>query len=140
MQWTLKRKVVAVAIVLLCLPLVYLFGVLTLMTVPSWLEESRSETAFNSQAWKSKSADLNPQWPTRIRMIDDFLANNDLRRMDRADVVGLLGEPDKTEYFREWDMVYWLGPERSWMSIDSEWLVIDLDRQGHVSKFSIVRD
>jgi hypothetical protein len=32
--------------------------------------------------------------------------------------------PPPSEYFREYDYVYWLGPERGFVSIDSEWLVV----------------
>jgi hypothetical protein len=38
----------------------------------------------------------------------------------------LLGVPPPTPYFREYDYVYWLGPERGLFSIDSEWLVVKL--------------
>jgi hypothetical protein len=60
--------------------------------------------------------------------------------MTREQTVAILGEPDKTEYFRDWDMVYWLGPERGFMSIDSEWLVFRLDGQQKVTDYKIVRD
>ena len=60
--------------------------------------------------------------------------------MTREQVIAIVGEPDKTEYFRDFDMVYWLGPERGFMSIDSEWLVFRLDDQNRVSEYKIVRD
>ena len=37
-------------------------------------------------------------------------------------------------------MVYWLGDERGYMSIDSEWLVVRLDGEGKVAEYRIVRD
>ncbi len=37
-------------------------------------------------------------------------------------------------------MVYWLGPERGLIRIDSEWLVLRLDEGGVVREFRIVRD
>jgi hypothetical protein len=37
-------------------------------------------------------------------------------------------------------MKYWLGPERSYFSVDSEWLVLRLDRAGRVVEYRIVRD
>ena len=49
-------------------------------------------------------------------------------------------EPDKTEYFKEWDLVYWLGPERGFISIDSEWLVFRFDGQKKVTDYKIMRD
>jgi hypothetical protein len=52
----------------------------------------------------------------------------------------MLGEPPPTSYFRQWDMVYWLGMERGFVSIDSEWLVIRLDQDGRVAESRIVTD
>jgi hypothetical protein len=60
--------------------------------------------------------------------------------MPREKVTAIIGEPDKTEYFKEWDLVYWLGQERGWISIDSEWLVFRLDSQKKVTDYAIVRD
>ena len=37
-------------------------------------------------------------------------------------------------------MVYWLGPERGFMSIDSEWLTLNFDQAGKVRDVDIVRD
>ncbi|MBD2000571.1 hypothetical protein H6G00_28870 [Leptolyngbya sp. FACHB-541] len=58
----------------------------------------------------------------------------------RPEVVALLGEPDKTNYFQDYDLVYWLGPERGLMRIDSEWLVLRLDAEGRVSEHQLVTD
>jgi hypothetical protein len=52
----------------------------------------------------------------------------------------MVGEPDKTNYFSDWDMVYWLGPERGFMGIDSEWLVFRLDGEEKVLEYQIVED
>ena len=73
-------------------------------------------------------------------MVDDLLERHKLDEMTRAEVVALLGEPDATPYFREWDMVYWLGPERGLMGIDSEWLVLRLDEHQHVVEHRVVTD
>jgi hypothetical protein len=73
-------------------------------------------------------------------MVDDLLARYHLVGMTKAAVLHLLGEDPPTGYFREFDLVYWLGPERGLMSIDSEWLVIKLDAKGTVSEASLVTD
>ncbi len=52
----------------------------------------------------------------------------------------MLGEPPPPEYFRDWDMVYRLGMERGFISIDSEWLVIRLGTNGRVTESRIVHD
>jgi outer membrane protein assembly factor BamE (lipoprotein component of BamABCDE complex) len=73
-------------------------------------------------------------------MVDDLLRRHSFRGMTREQVTAIVGEPDKTEYFKEWDLVYWLGPERGFMSIDSEWLVFRLDSQKKVTDLRNVRD
>jgi hypothetical protein len=73
-------------------------------------------------------------------MVDDLLQHHRLRGLDRSGVVALLGEPPHTGYFREYDLVYWLGPERGLMSIDSEWLVMKFDPAGRVTEARLVTD
>ena len=51
----------------------------------------------------------------------------------------MLGEPPDTGYFKQYDLVYWLGDERGFFSIDSEWLVIRID-DGRVIEAEIVTD
>ncbi len=76
----------------------------------------------------------------RLRMADDLVDNKKLFGLTRQEVVALLGEPPKTEYFKEFDLVYYLGPERGFMSIDSEWLVLKLGPDGRVKRATVVRD
>jgi len=98
-------------------------------------------TEFNSAAWKAQSIDdVRGMWPTRLRMIDDLLDRNLRRGALRAEVENLLGPPDETPYFRDWDLVYQLGPERGLIRLDSEWLVFRLDKGGRVSDYRVVRD
>jgi len=76
----------------------------------------------------------------RLRMADDLVDNKKLIGLTRQEVVARLGEPPKTEYFKEFDMVYYLGPERGFMSIDSEWLVLKIGPDGRVVRATIARD
>ena len=84
----------------------------------------------------------NSQTPAsvRLRMADDLVDNQKLIGFTRQEVVARLGEPPKTEYFKEFDMVYYLGPERGFMSIDSEWLVLKLGPDGRVVRATIAND
>jgi hypothetical protein len=66
-------------------------------------------------------------------MVDDLLLRHRLVGMKRAELEKLLGSPPPTAYFREYDYVYWLGPERGLFSIDSEWLVVKCTRDVVVS-------
>lgn len=101
------------------------------------IRERWNRKRFDSVEWQSVQSRTNA---VRIRMVDDLLRRHNFRGMTPDQVTALLGEPDKTEYFRNWDLVYWLGPERGFISIDSEWLVFRIDTQKEVSDYQIVRD
>jgi hypothetical protein len=73
-------------------------------------------------------------------MVDDLRRRYPLKGRTRAEVVALLGEPRPTNYFTEYDLVYWLGPERGAISIDSEWLVLRLDKDGRIVEERLVTD
>lgn len=73
-------------------------------------------------------------------MVDDLLARIQLKGMDKGSIIRLLGVPQPTEYFSDYDFVYWLGPERGLFSIDSEWLVLRLDSTGVVTEARLVTD
>ena len=94
---------------------------------------------FTPALWQDPKAS---QYPRFIRgcLVDDLMAHTPIRGRSRADIVALLGEPPQTGYFKDYDLVYWLGPERGLMSIDSEWLVMRLDSTGRVAEFRLVTD
>lgn len=73
-------------------------------------------------------------------MADDLVKKRKLIGLSRPEVVALLGEPSKTEYFKEFDLVYYLGPERGFISIDSEWLVLKLGHDGRVEVAKVAHD
>jgi hypothetical protein len=73
-------------------------------------------------------------------MADRLVARRVLIGKTRAEVIELLCEPPPTTYFRDRSMVYWLGPERGFISVDSEWLVLQLAVDGRVVDSRIVRD
>jgi len=60
--------------------------------------------------------------------------------MSKSEIIDLLGIPPQTGYFRDYDLVYWLGPQRGFMPIDSEWLCIRLDSHGIATKAEILTD
>ena len=94
---------------------------------------------FLAGVWRDSTKVRSPL-AARGCMVDDLLKSHDFRGRTRAQLVALLGEPPKTDYFREYDLVYWLGPERGLMSIDSEWLVFRLDSTGRVREHRLVTD
>lgn len=93
--------------------------------------------AFDSVMWQNQAQVYQG---VRLEMADRLIARGTLVGRTRAEVVALLGEPPPTGYFAEWDLVYWLGPERGLISIDSEWLVLRLGADGRVVENRLVRD
>ncbi len=99
-----------------------------------------SPTPFDSDIWRGSPSD-HTHHSIRLRMVDDLLARHSPVGRTRANVVALLGEPDGTTYFSDFDMVYHLGLERGGaFSIDSEWLVLRLDDAGVVQEALLVTD
>lgn len=97
-----------------------------------------SRSSFDSAKWKaSLVADDNT--PIRLRMVDDLTKRTKLIGMSKSEVDALLGRPPSTDYFRAYDYVYWLGPERGFFSIDSEWLCLKF-KNNIVTEARIMRD
>lgn len=103
--------------------------------------EKMISARFDSFRWKA--ADHRSSGPyLRAEMADDLIRNQVLDHKTREEVIQLLGEPfhEDANYFDSEDLVYWLGPERSWVSIDTEWLVINLDETGKVIEYKVLTD
>ena len=94
-------------------------------------------TPFDSVAWQ---AHAQVQQGVRLKMADRLVAWRTLQGKTRQQVVDLLGKPSDEGYFRNWDLVYWLGNEGGFISIDSEWLVVRLGKDDRVADCRIVKD
>jgi hypothetical protein len=92
---------------------------------------------FDSAVWKQveRADDY-----SRLHMIEHLNLSGQLDGITRNELVALLGPSDDTNYFSEWDYVYWLGPQRSLFGLDSEWLVIRIDRNDRVAEYRVVAD
>lgn len=108
--------------------------------------ERHARVPFESETWKKFPRSSN-EWPRtdlrpiRLRMIDDLVAKHDFKGKTREEVESLLGSKTKTEYFAEWDLVYYLGPGRYGNAIgDSEWLVFRFHTNGSVQDCQVVHD
>lgn len=90
--------------------------------------------SFSTSKWKN-----NPEERTKI--VDDLLSDHELIGMQESDIIELLGENNNDYgYFNEPDRyVYYLGPERGFISIDSEWLILDF-ADGVVVDYDIKTD
>ncbi len=95
--------------------------------------------AFDSPTWKASPSEFSHD-SVRLRMVDDFLKSHHPVGKSRAEIVALLGEPDNTPYFHNYDMVYHLGQERNSLPIDSEWLVLRLNSANIVIEARLARD
>ena len=73
-------------------------------------------------------------------MADGLVASGVLIGKTRIDIETMLGAPTKTAKFKNYDLVYWLGAERGYISIDSEWLVVRFANTGEAREVRIVRD
>lgn len=93
------------------------------------------EVPFNSEQWK---ANLETQNSLKQKMVADLLSRFTLVGMSSAEVENLLGKPPQVKYFKDYDYVYWLGPERG-MGVDSEWLGIKFNN-GVVVGVDVLRD
>jgi len=87
------------------------------------------QTDFDPVVWKQN---LGVGKPLKQKMISDLFKKFRLVGMSRAQMIELLGTPPKTNYFRNYDFVYWLGPENG-MGVDSEWLCIKFENDVVVS-------
>lgn len=94
---------------------------------------------FDQSIWTDDEAIHRLPNPRRL-MIEDVLSNHLKAGMTRQEVITLLGKPTETPHFRDRDLVYWLGNEEGYVSIDSAWLVIDLDGTDAVEGFEKVTD
>ena len=102
-------------------------------------EDYVSRRNFDPVAWQDSTRVFSEE-TIRLQMIDDLLRRHSFEEMTRSGVVGLLGEPEDTPYFHEYDLVYWLGPERGPFGIDSEWLIFKLDSNGTVKELKTATD
>ena len=117
----------------------HLLAIAWLVLVPT-VEDYVHRTEFDPAAWRNTSLDDNPLWPRRLRMVDDLIADKRLDGLTRIDVESLLGPGDDTHKWKDWHLVYHLGPERRGIRIDSEWLVIRFGPSAHVAEYRIVFD
>lgn len=113
----------------------YLLLVLSLFAYPVIMDHS-SRIPFDSAVWK---ADENLNSGIRVKMVDNLLKTRQVVGSRKAEIDSLLGVPQSTGYFKDFEYVYWLGPERGFFSIDSEWLCLNF-RDGLVIEAEIRRD
>jgi hypothetical protein len=90
--------------------------------------------------WHAADYDSRDRLSRRHRMADWFVMTDALVGLRRDEVLAKLGTPPPTNYFADYDLVYHLGFERGFISIDSEWLVMRFSPSGIVTEVEVVRD
>ena len=93
---------------------------------------------FDAEQWQVNASQRGTK--VRLAMADRIVARKMLWGKTRAQVTEILGKPPATDYRSDWDLVYWLGPERGFLGIDSEWLVVKLDQNDVVADVKMVHD
>ena len=111
----------------------FLLGVLVL------LQACSERLPFEKNQWRAARQGNQYESTIRHRMADDLVASRALLGKSRAEVVDLLGEVTITDKWSDWDMAYLLGLERGFGAIDSEWLVLRLERD-RVIDAKVTRD
>jgi hypothetical protein len=96
---------------------------------------------FDSADWQAASSNRGDAPTVRQRMVGDVVQRL-LPGKSRGEIERLLGPSLDTKYFKETgrDLIYVLGPERSFISIDDEWLLIWLDQAGRFRQAEMVTD
>ncbi|MBN1788629.1 MAG: hypothetical protein JW806_09590 [Sedimentisphaerales bacterium] len=99
---------------------------------------------FDAELWRSEEGfNYEGMWPHRLCMVDNLMSSGKLDGLTRNQVVELLGLPHSKEFPHgavDCDIHYYLGPERGFIGIDSEWLFIKFDNNGRVVKYWIYTD
>lgn len=106
------------------------------LAIPEASKRAFRSLPFDSQAWKR--ADVSSLERIRYRMHEDLLKRYPLIGMSKENLIELLGPPVNSEYFREWDLKYPMGPEPG-IGIDFIWLVLKL-RDDTVIAYNVVTD
>jgi hypothetical protein len=98
--------------------------------------------SFEAEAWKNQDrVPHDPHWPPRLCMLDDLLASGRLDGLTEAQILDLLGPPeDRLVVAGESQISYYLGPERSFLGIDSETLVVAFGSDEKLRRSWIHRD
>ena len=99
---------------------------------------------FDAELWRNQQqVEHDTMWPPRLCMVDHLMSSGLLDGLTRNQVVQLLG-PGHDKSFpggaTSCDIHYYLGPERGFIRIDSEWLFITFDDDNKVKRYWLYRD
>ena len=119
---------------------VYRFGIaIAALFVAYWLMMV-APMPFVSSWWKSSDPNRSGLLHIRHRMADWLVLTHRLLGVSSSEVVALLGQPPPADKYRGNGLVYVLGPERGFISIDYEWLVLTFGKATTVENAQVVTD
>ncbi|MCT2344763.1 hypothetical protein [Niallia taxi] len=90
------------------------------------------KSIFTTEKWLEQETE-------RTFMIDNLLKEHPLKGKQKKDIISLLGQETAEANFKEKDnMVYLLGAERGFISMDTEWLIIHFNDENIADKVEVV--
>ena len=104
------------------------------------VEERVRQRPFDPAAWRASTPPDRAADDARLYMVEDLITSRALMGRTRAEVLALLGPARPTRYFRHYQLVYWVGPERRFLArdgLDYRWLAIHFDFDGRVSEVDV---
>ena len=123
------------------LPIILLIGNILL---GSQIENYMNQEDFDASLWReSHEVSEDIMWPPKLKMVDSLIESKILDNLSRKEVVELLGLPDSDQrpnHKNKNEIYYYLGPERGFISIDSEWLSISFNENEKVERYWLWRD
>ncbi len=100
---------------------------------------TREALPFDAAHWQHPDEGLVRGKSLRQRMLADLL-RHPLVGLPRDSLERMLGPAPMVGFFGAWDMAWWLGPSRRYVSLGSEWLVIKFDSTGRVARYAVLPD
>ena len=120
------------------------FGIVVALSqvIPRPLPSGSDQLKLDSSLWirPESSSFVEEDITPRQKMLGDAVAA--LPGKTKSEIESLLGPSLETPYFADTgrDMIYILGPERGYLAIDSDWLLIWLDDSGRFARYKIATD
>ena len=93
---------------------------------------------YNKDTWLARGRVPRDWLHVRGHMAYGLVTSRQLIGLTRADVTSLLDPPEPTGKFADWDIVYWVGLDRTASRAGSEWLVMRLDAEGKVTEVRLI--
>lgn len=112
---------------------VMIVGLVPLIVCTVQLSMNEYTSTFNQNRWLNYAE-------KRVHMVDDLLQKHKLVGKSTEEITKLLGNPTETRSLDEGSItLYYLGDERGFISIDSERLVLQFDKEGRVVNHEVQR-